>query len=161
MIIMRVAIVDVQGFQLQNEFIVKEMAIRIDNQLSHFLFKPKIPYRDLMDNEKRTVKYIERNIHGLRYSNGYVSYTEIDDILWNHLHNIDSILTSGHQKYNFLNMKLNELKLNRVELKNIEHSSNYIKMEIGMPACLNHERGHFRCAINCVNIMYSKYKTSY
>lgn len=46
---MRVAIVGVQGIPLQD---VKEMTIRINYQISPFLFKPKILCRNLMNNEK-------------------------------------------------------------------------------------------------------------
>lgn len=50
-------------------------------------------------------------------------------------------------------MKLNEFQLNRLELKNMEHSDNYTKMKIGVPACLHHDHENFGCAINCVNTL--------
>lgn len=146
---MEVAVVDLQGFQLDNgDFIVKELAIRIDQQLNHYLFKPPMPFHKLSANERRTARYAERKIHGLRYSRGYVEYTELLNIL--HDINVESIFVKGHQKHRFL------LKCQlRPEIVNLESSMAQPKMDIHIPACLNHSQGYFRCSINYVNILYN------
>lgn len=156
---MMVAFVDLQGFQIDQGFIVKELAIRIDSQMSHFLFKSPVLYRNLSEKEKRNVKYVERRIHGLNFSFGYVDYYEIKAILWNHLKNVDLVFTNGHQKFNFLQNTFEELQLSHIQLRNLEHFCS--KMEICTPACLNHRRGSFRCAINCVNIIYCYVNKNY
>lgn len=143
------ALLDIQGFQLDNnEFIVKELAIRIGQQLNHYLFKPPIPFNKLTDRERRTVSYVERKIHGLRYSSGYMEYTELRKIL--HAINVDTIYVKGHQKYRFLR----QCRL-RPEVVNLETDMPQPKMDIGIPACLNHRHGYFRCSINSVNILYN------
>lgn len=94
----------------------------------------------------------QRRILGIKFSIGYVDYYELKFIVLNHLKNVDVIYTSGHQKLNFLQQKLEELKMNRIQLKNLENY--YVKMESDTPICLNHNRGLFRCAINNVNKIY-------
>lgn len=150
---MKTAAIDIQGFPLENDFVVKELAIRIGLQINHYLFKPPVPYVNLTEKEKKTVNYVERNIHGLRYSSGDVEYTELKNILWRCLKNVDCIYVKGNQKYSILKSIIDQWNLKRISLVNIERFSNS-KMETTTPACLNHQEGHFRCALNCVNIVY-------
>lgn len=144
----RTAVVDIQGFAFgPNEFIVKELAVRIGVQLNHYVFKPPKPYYVLNAKEKRTVRYSENRLHGLRYSRGNVEYSELRNILF--AINVDRIFVKGHQKHRLLL----EYQL-EPEIVNLERLIWHPKIKPAMPACLNHYNGLFKCTINVVNILY-------
>lgn len=74
-------IVDLQGFKNNgNEFIVKEFAIATQEHTHTFLVKPPYPFTSLSLEEKKQVRWIERN-RGYRWSEGYVDYKEFHRII--------------------------------------------------------------------------------
>ena len=141
---MKLIVVDIQGFNLP-EFYPKEISFVNGHQNAHYLLKPPIPYCTLSHDIKRQVKYLENFHHGLKYSSGYVSYGDLDDILLNHILNesIDMVYVKGHQKQEFLDRKLRELvdENSAPKVINVEHINgdqpppNFLK---DLPYCLNH-----------------------
>lgn len=143
-----IAVVDIQGFTLENnEFIVKELAVRIGGQLNHYVFKPPKPFYKLTSKEKRSVKYSENRLHGLRYSSGHIEYSELRNILC--AINVNRIFVKGHQKHRLLE----EYQL-KPDIVNLERVIWHPKIQLDVPACLNHYDGLFRCAVNVVNILF-------
>lgn len=74
-------IVDLQGFKNnRNEFIVKEFAIVAKEHTHIFLVKPPYPFTSLSLDEKKQVRWIEKN-RGYRWSEGYIDYREFRRII--------------------------------------------------------------------------------
>lgn len=157
---MRVAAVDIQGFQLGSVFIPKELSIRIGRQSSHFLLKPptQYSYDSLYNAEKKHVHYVEKKLLGVRFSAGYTDYEDLNDIIWNHLRHIDYIYVRGHQKYDFLKERLAELSLSTPNLINMETFDNtqwcVFTFPQQEPTCLHHFSGTFNCTKTNVDAMY-------
>lgn len=105
----KVVAVDIQGFNLP-DFCPKEITFISGCQYAHYLLTAPTSYISLSDKDKKQVKYLERYHHGLKYNSGYVQYSMLDDILRNHLQNVDLIYVKGHQKLQYLERKMCELK---------------------------------------------------
>lgn len=90
-------IVDVQGFRdSQNQFIIKELAILSPEHTQAFLIKPPYSYNSLSNEEKRQVRWIEKN-RGIFWSEGFVDYREFKRIIIPYL-NDKKILCKGLEK---------------------------------------------------------------
>lgn len=154
---MRIAIVDIQGFTIsKHQYVPKEMAIRIGDNLNYFLFKPPQSFQSLDASIRKTVYYVEQNCHGLRFSSGYINYQDLNMVLQENL-NVDFIYVRGNDKYNFLVNKMFELSISATVV-NIEAydgtSYNPPKFNTAPPACMNHHKKTVMCAINNCNIIY-------
>lgn len=94
-------IVDIQGFKnSDNEFIVKELAIATQEHTYIFLVKPPYPFNSLTAEEKKQVRWIERN-RGYRWSEGYVDYREFQRIIKPYLKD-KNICVKGDEKINWV-----------------------------------------------------------
>ena len=98
--LIKMPIIGVEGFQLSNIFIVKELYIQIPSrEFRQFIFKnPKD--LQLNDEDLRTVRYTTRHLSGLSYTDGDVPYDEVAVVL-NRLKNC-TIYTYGYTARNFL-----------------------------------------------------------
>lgn len=141
---MKVVVVDIQGFNLP-EFYPKEISFVIGHQNSHYLLKPPVPYDTLSCDVKKQVQHLERSYHGLKYSSGYISDNDLNELLRNHLlkNPVDIVYVKGHQKKEFLEKRLRSLQgeTSTPSVVNLEHCStheavpNFYK---NLPYCLNH-----------------------
>lgn len=69
------AVIDIQTFQILQEFHVKEMTIIADEfRTSYFFFKPNIQFQYLNHKEQKHLQYLDRYYNGLRFSQGYVHH---------------------------------------------------------------------------------------
>jgi hypothetical protein len=67
--------VDLQGFILNNHFIVKEAAIlRRGFILSHYFFACPVPWGELLKSERRQASWLTHHHHGLQWDDGNVPY---------------------------------------------------------------------------------------
>ncbi|KAL1516495.1 hypothetical protein ABEB36_000404 [Hypothenemus hampei] len=89
---------NVQGYIVNNEFTVKELAIYDGKDLKSYLFKPTVNYHDLNTTDRKTANYLYHNIHGIPYESGDVDYSEIHEILENNLSSIDMVFVKGQAK---------------------------------------------------------------
>lgn len=72
---------DLQGFKdLNNKFIIKELAIATKDHTQTFLIKPPCSYKTLTKEEKKQVRWLEKN-RGLRWSEGFIDYREFHRII--------------------------------------------------------------------------------
>lgn len=155
---MRIASVDIQGFDLE-EFTPKELTIRVGKQINHFLLKPSQSYQSLTSKQRSTVNYVENHIHGLKFSNGYIDFHNLDAILRDHLSDVDVIYVRGSQKSNFLIQKFTYWSSNVPNVVNLEDydgtSWNPPKLTNNVPpSCMNHKLGlNYNCTINNVEII--------
>lgn len=90
-------IVDMQGFKdLKNNFIVKELSIATKNHTQTFLIKPPYAFKNLTDEEKKQVRWLERN-RGLKWSEGFIDYREFRRIIVPYLSS-KKVLVKGLEK---------------------------------------------------------------
>ena len=156
---MEIALVDIQGFMVDGEFIPKEMTIRIGKKTSHFLFKPSVEFSSLSREDKKMANHVERNVHGLKYSSGYVDLNELDQILRDNLQQTNIIYVRGHQKIQFLQRKCAELEMTN-HIVNLEDFDNSwwqpITFQQSIPPCMNHfHGGRFQCSLHNVDTLYN------
>lgn len=73
--------VDVQGFKdCYNQFIIKELALSTKEFTQVYLIKPPYAYNTLSREEKKTVRYLERE-RGITWSEGHIDYREFKRII--------------------------------------------------------------------------------
>lgn len=99
---MKFAVVDIQGYTLPEEFIPKEVSIKVWNRHGNFLFTPSYLYICLNKKNKGIANVIKNKILGIRYSYGDIAYRELDSILQEYLSDLDYVYVRAHQKYDFL-----------------------------------------------------------
>lgn len=69
-----IAIVDVQGFKRDNNaFIVKEIAIAVNDQIQHLLVLPPCPLHNLSTTERKQVWWIQKN-RKINWNDGFIPY---------------------------------------------------------------------------------------
>lgn len=94
-------IIDIQGFKdYNNDFIVKEIVILESNTFHYFLVRPPFPFEYLSNEEKRTVKWVERN-HGILWREGVTDYYIIKNLV-EPLMRMKIILVKGVEKIKWL-----------------------------------------------------------
>lgn len=141
-------VIDVQGFPLHDGFLIKELALSDGKRINHFVFKPKIPYRQLCCNDRRLVTRLETNHHALRYSDGYVNLCALPDILQRFAGNAAVVYVKGHQKVNVLKNYL------EVSLVNLEYVANVPKLsQTNTNTCMYHLNDFKNCAISNVTVL--------
>lgn len=74
---MEFAIVDLQGFIYNGDFVVKEICILTKNLKFHEIVKSPFPFTNLTSKCKQEVKWLENNYHGLRWNHGYITQNEL------------------------------------------------------------------------------------
>lgn len=125
-------IVDIQGFQAPNEFIVKELSIiKIDpsslsqygrNDVECLLFQPPYPWINLSPKFKFSNLWLVRNHHGIPWNAGDIPYDHLHIIMNNKLKNATYIFVKGVEKMKWLE-------------QNLQLTSNIINMEVmGCPS---------------------------
>lgn len=150
---MNIATVDMQGYAFPEQFILKEMSIRMSNMEAHFVFKPPFPYHQISRENRRIVNVAENNLLGIRYSYGEYDYGEIDSILYEYLYDVSRVYVRGHQKYDFLKKRLSQLLPSMIDVVNIEridewhhHTPPTCKPTHTDEVCSHHMRGgSYRC----------------
>lgn len=94
--------VDVQGFKsYKNEFIIKEFAYSTNEYTQTFLIKPPYSFSNLTENEKRQVKWIEKNL-GIMWREGYIDHREFKRMIRSYLEG-KKIFVKGFEKIRWIN----------------------------------------------------------
>lgn len=71
--------VDVQGLKtLWNIFVVEEIYILSKNLKFHEIIKPPYEYGNLSMETKKQVNWLEKNYHGISWSEGYITQSELE-----------------------------------------------------------------------------------
>lgn len=98
---MKYLIVELQGFKdSTNNFIIKELTIASQDHTQTFLVKPPYPFHYLTQEEKKRVRWIERN-RGIYWSEGYIDYKEFKRVILPYLEN-KKIITKGLEKIKWI-----------------------------------------------------------
>ena len=97
-------IVALEGFQLQNEFILKELFIENSNrEFRQFIFKAPL-HQHLSEVDCKTIRFTTRHLSRLSYTTGDIPYTELEGIL--QTLKDSCIYTYGYTARNFLSTQL-------------------------------------------------------
>ncbi|KAL1509916.1 hypothetical protein ABEB36_004580 [Hypothenemus hampei] len=149
---MKFAIVDVQGYIINNKFTVKELAIYDGKDVKSFLFKPTVNYHDLNTTDRKTANYLYHNIHGIPYETGDADYSEIQEILGNNLSSIDVVFVKGQAKADFLT----ENFVGWVDIVNLENDTTGEVPHLGSTkeSCDNHKLKYCNCSIKNVYVLF-------
>lgn len=143
------AVVDMQGIFIP-EFFPKELTIKVDNNIQHFMLKTPTPWRCLSEDDKKQNIYVEKNIHGIRYSHhndGTVDYYHVEKKLKEL--QVDVVFVKGHQKYKFLE---NILDLKIINLEKFPDSPNLSDVN-NFNYCSYHCNTKYNCAYNNVELL--------
>lgn len=125
--------VDVQGFKdCNNQFIVKELAISTQNFTQVFLIKPPYPYTTLSAEEKKNVRWIERQ-RGIKWGQGHIDYREFHRIIAPILQN-RIVIMKGQEKKKWLHELCDNCVLINVEDKGCP---NFLKLYEMYSTCSN------------------------
>lgn len=155
---MKFVVVDFQGFCVSGQFYPKELAIYDGRCTSHFIFKPPCEFNSLSSDEKKSVRYLEREHHGLKYSKGYVTLEEIPAIIKDFLMSPDIIYVKGYQKINFLEEKFREMDISDYpRITNLEANEWIPSLQefFKYPMCMAHsEQGKRMCSIAICKELY-------
>ena len=74
--------VDLQGFIVGGEFIVKEFASLKDGfELTHYMFTPTYPWEYLTKAERRQVAWLKVNHHGISWEDGLIPHSMARDLI--------------------------------------------------------------------------------
>lgn len=106
--------VDVQGFKDDyNRFIIKEFALCTEEFTQVFLIKPPYVYTKLTREEKKRVKWIERN-RGIYWNEGNIDYREFQRLIIPILKN-KTIIMKGLEKQKWIKELCNDVYLIDIE----------------------------------------------
>lgn len=69
--------ISIQGFQIyKNKFIVKEFAVKSDHFHSIVIFNSPFSKKNLDNKSKRTVNWLEHNLHKIKWNDAGLKYSE-------------------------------------------------------------------------------------
>lgn len=128
----RIAFVDMQGFIIDREFIVKELSISIIDDInkqirqnsiqpveSHYIFIAPYGWSYLNDACRKQANWLTKNHHGLHWTDGHDSYADISACVEPLLVNNLSIYIKGHQKISWLNELCESPLINCINIEDI------------------------------------------
>lgn len=128
---------------------VKELCIYDGEKIGHFVFQPKITFSCLPENSKKQIKWLQYNHLCIPYNHGYVSTSEIPNILTNLTQGADRIYVRGQIKETFLKEHLPNM-----EIKNLENMRDCPTLSKGAPSCLFHTSSFCICSVTVAKLMF-------
>lgn len=162
---MKVLCVDIQGFNVNNEFLAKEVAITNGRQTNHYLFEMPAKYSSLSENDKKNVRYLTFQVHGLLFASGHVEYNKINGMIQDKICDADMVYVRGHQKKEFLDnilLDLNEGHLPKIiNVENLDAdawNTSMTKFYLDVPKCMNHLNDHkkkYKCSLRNCLVLYN------
>lgn len=116
------AFIDFQGFKdNSNRFIVKEFAVKTKNLKFHDIIKsPKADSVAILDKEhQKQAKWLTENYHGLEWNSGYISLSELRNIIVTILSK-KVVYVKGEEKVKWLENILKTQRKNICKIINVE-----------------------------------------
>jgi hypothetical protein len=156
-------ILDFQGFKnVQNEFIVKELAIvSTDGQFYELqLFQPPCDFNELPQHLQKQVVWLEKQYHGLYWGSGCKNYNSLKDVFRGIV--IDgNVYVKGRDKKKFIENLLVDFQVNVINLEdlgcpNLNILKKQTNLKVMKPCCFNHSPKH--CAYVNVHVLLDWWK---
>lgn len=158
-------VVDFQAFKsLQNHFILKEIGITtLDGKnVYHCIVRPPLSYKYLQNEDfKRRIQYITRNIHGLEWDSGSVTYSDAVSELKTLLKNAERVYIRGSERVAYLD-KLLDHKVLVIDLDIFDYRGERALNENAYTSCTLGTPGHsvLKCSLRKA-LMYRDYICKY
>lgn len=110
----------------RNDFIVKELVLLdIINGVTYFYFmKAPFPFKDLDKKAQRTNRWLTNNLHHIDWNEGFNSYKEVDNIMYNFGAKFNRFYTTGLEKQKWIQMYTTGLVYNVLVDKKFEWRGN-------------------------------------
>lgn len=126
----RIAFVDLQGFLVEGEFILKELCFSMQladdvtpsNQNRHFIFAAPFAWKFLNKSCRKQAGWLCANHHGFHWTAGSVSYERITECIQPLLENNLTIYVKGEHKVHWLKKlcsKTVDVELNCINIEKI------------------------------------------
>lgn len=151
-------IVDLQGFKdFKNKFIIKELAIATKDHTQTFLIKPPYTFKKLIVEEKKQVRWLEKN-RGLTWREGFIDYYEFRRLIVPYLSG-KKVLIKGLEKIEWIRELCQDCEI--IELgekgcpKFLTLFNDYCEKENKTLNCVHHKK---ICALKnvlCLKMWYS------
>ncbi len=78
------AVIDLQGYFVRKAFTVKEMAFKgAGSPIFHYTFKSYFPFTLLSESDRRQIKWLVKNYHGIEYYIGGELTSNIKNLIGN------------------------------------------------------------------------------
>jgi hypothetical protein len=140
--------IDIQGFIVGGNFEPKELCVGYgDDKIYSFLFTPSTPFNKIDSYEKKSITWLEKNHHGLRYSDGIILQSKLGSII--RRCNSDGVIyVKDHQKKELL-----ERFLPTSTIINLEHDLDCPVFAKCYHNCLYHDLNYSYCAIDNVKVL--------
>jgi hypothetical protein len=117
----RIAVLDIQGFRAEQQFIVKELSfsILILSNIEfdvdrHYIFRPPFEWKALNRKDRQTSLWLRTHYHGFTWNSGNTNYCEIakcfEELLKKSTHNL-VIFVKGKEKIQWLKNLCNDQNL--------------------------------------------------
>lgn len=131
-----------------NSLVVKELAIvNIDLDCSQsWLFKPPFPYSELSTSYKHNNDYLSLHEYGVQWSEGEVSYTELNNILLKYTQQCSAVYCYGAARQCFLESIIGKHVINIQEDLKCPH---YSQLSYPSRSCAHyfHRFSFYRCSL--------------
>lgn len=166
MSILNYVIIDIQGFKgNNNEFIVKELAILIDEYICYnFIIKEPYDFFKLMPHMQRQAKWLTKNHHGLHWANGTSTLSNVRKFLEENLYEQHTIfIVKGVEKKQWIAKYILNGK-NAYHVLNVEDFGcasfkNLYKQCHDLKPCNHHQQNNYLrnkvCALVNVKLIYN------
>lgn len=162
----RIAFVDLQGFSVNKQFVLKEISFSISSSHTnhtpseyHYIYKPPFAWKFVSDACKRGIIWLTVFHHGFYWNDGVIPYTLIDKTI-EPLRNPNlTIYVKGAQKVEWLKAILNA---NHIHFHNIEDIGCDIRLSSNQSCrvrCGEHKHKAKHCALQSVRLLESWYCT--
>jgi len=152
---MKFVVVDVQGYIFKSGFCAKEIAVYDGKEVLSWVFKPKISYHDLTEQEMKQVKYCSEKFHGIHYNFGDTDADDISFIISSYLSDVDIIYVKGDCKVKFLTKVFSHLKYNLPSIVNLKNYNGVnFRLEKSITDCPYHNLDICMCSVKNVKDIY-------
>lgn len=137
---------------------MKELAIALHNgNIYHFLFKSNTLLRNLTKNELHCVRWLENNLHGIKYEDGYLLQESVINILHKFIKKDHLVFVKGQQKMEFLTKRLPYNNIVNLE-DNDDHFYDCPVFQKVNNQCPFHNIDKYMCSYENVKVLYNYLK---
>lgn len=145
----KMLVIDLQGFYIGKQFIVKELAAYDGHTKTHFVFKPPFDKSFLSNKDRRQVQWLENNYHRLDWNCGFVDLDNLNNILKKMESNSDVIYVKGKQKCKFLKQYIDNVL-------EFPHDKEFSLRDYRVrPKCSFHNGLYGHCSLSNVKLIFN------